>query len=114
MWTFVAHGESPVAARERVQQESLADARRALEAALPHLLSHEREETRLAHLDAVVNVETVGTLQAKLDRIAALAEEWRYKGEYGWGAWQEGHGPDPEGYVLDYVAGQLRVAIRDE
>jgi hypothetical protein len=30
----------------------------ALEAAAPHLLSHEREQTRLAHLDAMVNRET--------------------------------------------------------
>ena len=33
-------------------------ARAALEAAAPHLLAHEREETRLAHLDAMVNRET--------------------------------------------------------
>ena len=44
-------------------------ARAALEAAAPHMLSHEREETRLAHVDAVVNAETVGKLQAKLDAI---------------------------------------------
>jgi len=39
----------------------------ALEAAAPHMLSHEREETRLAHLDAVVNRETSR---------AQLAEAW--------------------------------------
>jgi hypothetical protein len=33
VWTFAAHGESPTAARDRVQRESLADARRALAAA---------------------------------------------------------------------------------
>ena len=50
--------------------------RAALEAAAPHMLSHEREETRLAHLDAVVNAETVDKLQATLDRVEALAAEW--------------------------------------
>lgn len=48
---------------------------------------------------------------AKLEKIAALAEKWRYKGEFGWGAWQEGHGPDPEGYVLDTAAGEIRAAL---
>lgn len=49
-------------------------ARAALEAALPILLSHEREETRLAHLDAVVNAATVDELQAKLDVLLVLHE----------------------------------------
>jgi hypothetical protein len=49
--------------------------------------------------------------KAKLERVEALAEKWRYKGEFGWGAWQEGHGPDPEGYVLDSVAGEIRAAL---
>lgn len=48
---------------------------------------------------------------AKLAAVAALAEAWRYKGEFGWGAWQEGHGPDPEGYVLDACAGEIRAAL---
>ena len=34
---------------------------------------------------------------AALARVRALAEKWRYKGEFGWGAWQEGHGPRPGG-----------------
>lgn len=38
--------------------EAIALARLALEAAAPHMLSHEREQTRLAHLDAMVNRET--------------------------------------------------------
>jgi len=41
-------------------------AREALEAAAPILLSHEREETRLAHVDAVVNAETVDRLEKEL------------------------------------------------
>jgi hypothetical protein len=51
--------------------------------------------------------------QAALDAALALAEEWRYKGEHGWGAWQEGHGPDPEGYALDGASADLRAAIHD-
>lgn len=43
--------------------------------------------------------------------MAALAEEWRYKGEFGWGAWQEGEGPDPEGWALDIAAGKIRDAL---
>lgn len=50
-------------------------------------------------------------LLAALHAVEALAEKWRYKGEFGWGAWQEGQGPDPEGYVLDCAAGELRAAI---
>jgi len=37
-----------------------------LEAAHPILLSHEREEARLAHVDAVVNAETVDRLEKEL------------------------------------------------
>lgn len=50
-------------------------------------------------------------LQARLDASAALAEEWRYKGEHGRGPWQEGYGPDHEGFVLDGAAGELRKAL---
>lgn len=52
-------------------------------------------------------------LLAALDAALALAEEWRYKGEFGWGAWQEGQGPDPEGHVLDGASADLRAAIYD-
>jgi hypothetical protein len=52
-------------------------------------------------------------LIAAVDAVLALAEEWRYKGEFGWGAWQEGQGPDPEGYILDTAAGELRAAIEN-
>jgi hypothetical protein len=47
--------------------------RAALEAAAPHLLSHEREETRLAHLDAVVNARTVDRYQAVVDALHTWA-----------------------------------------
>jgi len=43
-----------------------------LEAAYPHLLSHEREETRLAHVDAVVNAGTVSKYEAMVERVEAV------------------------------------------
>jgi hypothetical protein len=51
-------------------------ARKALEAAAPHMLSHEREQTRLAHLDAMVNRET---------KRAELAEAW----DAGWNSFAD-------------------------
>lgn len=53
----------------------------ALEAAYPILLSHEREQTRLAHLDAMVNAATVDTLEKKLVLAEALLRN------YGRGGW---------------------------
>jgi hypothetical protein len=50
---------------------------------------------------------------AALDAVLALAEQWRYKGEFGWGAWQEGHGPDLEGTVLDSAAADIRAAVTE-
>lgn len=47
----------------------------ALEAAAPHMLSHEREETQLAHLDAVVNARTVDKLNAAIEAVLALTCE---------------------------------------
>ena len=49
-----------------------------------------------------------------LERVRALAEDWRYKGEYGWGPWQAGEGPDPEGAALDWAASKIRRAIDGE
>lgn len=46
-----------------------------------------------------------------IGRARALAEKWRYKGEFGTGPWQEGHGPDEEGYILDRCAAELRAAL---
>lgn len=48
--------------------------RAAIEAAAPHMLSHEREETRLAHVDAVVNAATVDRLEREMRE--AIAEAW--------------------------------------
>lgn len=50
-------------------------ARTILEAAAPHMLSHEREQTRLAHLDAMVNRET---------KQAELAAAWDDGHLMGW------------------------------
>ncbi len=50
-------------------------------------------------------------LAAQVARVEALAEEWRYKGQFGWGPWQIGEGPDPEGYVMDHCASALRAAL---
>ena len=52
-------------------------------------------------------------LAAQVARVEKLAEEWRYKGQFGWGAWQLGEGPDPEGYVMDHCASALRAALAD-
>jgi hypothetical protein len=57
--------------------------------------------------------DTARKQQAAIDAALALAEEWRYKGEHGWGAWQEGHGPDREGYILDGASADLRAAITE-
>ena len=67
---------------QEVRDEAVADMRAGLEAAYQHLLSHEREETRLAHVDAVVNAQSVDKLQAKLDRAEALAAAWEARGEH--------------------------------
>lgn len=50
------------------------EARELLEAAAPILLSHEREEARLAHIDAVVNAQTADRLEAELEQ--ARIEAW--------------------------------------
>ena len=60
-WSRLAHHF------DDTEEESWKDELRlALEAAAPILLSHEREETRLAHVDAVVNAETVDRLEKEL------------------------------------------------
>jgi len=49
--------------------------------------------------------------RAALEQVKVLADKWRYKGEFGWGAWQEGEGPDPEGYALDHAAWEIYAAL---
>jgi hypothetical protein len=77
-----------------------ADALPALVAALVRVTA-ERDRAR----------DLAARLEEQLARVEALAEEWRYKGEFGWGAWQEGYGPDPEGMVHDDAATRLRAAL---
>ena len=48
--------------------------KRALEAAAPYMLSHERQLTADAHRDAVVNRETADRLERELE--TAKAEAW--------------------------------------
>lgn len=55
--------------------------------------------------------ERTAAIRLPLDRLRALADEWRYKGEFGWGAWQEGYGPDQEGWVRDQCSAELRAAL---
>lgn len=47
-------------------------------------------------------------LLAAIQAVDELIEEWRYKGEFGWGPWQMGEGPDFEGYILDNAAAEMR------
>lgn len=54
---------------------------------------------------------TVARLLAAVEAVMELAENWRYKGEFGWGAWQEGHGPDETGQALDHASSELRIAL---
>ena len=62
----------------------------------------------------IANAPTdIARLVAALEAVQKLAEEWRYKGEFGWGAWQEGYGPDPEGYVLDHASTDILNAINE-
>ena len=56
----------------------------------------------------------VDAQQAKLDAVAALAEKWRYKGEFGWGPWQIGDGPDETGAAFDQASCDLRAMITGE
>ena len=80
---------------ERGQWEM--EARAALEAALPHMLSHEREQTRLAHVDAVVNAQTVDRLERELAE--ARAEAW----QEGWAHYRKHFSPNfPEFGINPY------------
>lgn len=66
--------------------------------------------------DSVIDhIAAVATepLRARLAAVAALAASWKYKGEFGWGPWQSGEGPDFEGQLLDQCATELLVALAD-
>jgi hypothetical protein len=59
---------------EQVKAAYLDEARAALEAAAPHMLSHERQQTADAHRDAIVNRDTVDRLEREL--LTARADAW--------------------------------------
>lgn len=121
--------EELTAIRERLRDETRAPGYRKFKAHAPgdiqHLLAEvERLTGRLnqdvglllGERDRALELsrsmaQEVHNAQARLDKVRALAEKWRYKGEFGWGAWQEGHGPDPEGAALDHAATELLRAI---
>lgn len=76
-----------------------------------HALGTHRLSGRTDELERRLAEAGARILNNRMAAIWALAETWRYKGEFGWGAWQEGEGPDPEGYVLDRAAAALRAAL---
>lgn len=95
-----------------------------------HVLTAESTEPRFAYIvpavtgdgpTSAINAEFIAAarslipeLVAALEKVKALAEEWRYKGEFGWGPWQTGDGPDQEGWILDSASAQLRLAMGSE
>lgn len=87
-------------------------ARGELREALAVLLAHERAGKLSAWglADALLS-GPLAPLLAKLAAVEALADSWTYKGEFGWGSWHEGQGPDGEGQVLDHAASEIRRAL---
>lgn len=77
----------------------------ALEAAIPTLLSHEREETRLAHLDAMVNAASVSKYERAIDAIHALADKWDVDG---WNADMPLNARAGAGYIRAAIAEALK------
>ena len=71
---------------------------------------------RLAHMtEARDNARAeVERLTAQVERVRALADEWTYKGEFGWDDGSHAYGPDCEGQALDYAAAKLRRALDEE
>lgn len=69
--------------------------------------------TLMPELIAALAAERAETtrLRAAVERVRAVAEAWRYKGEFGWGPWQAGEGPDHEGYILDQAAYRILAAL---
>lgn len=50
-------------------------------------------------------------LAKAVERVRALAEGWRYKGEHGYGPWQAGSGPSPDGEALDWASSLILRAL---
>ena len=53
-------------------------------------------------------------LAAKIERVRALADEWTYKGEFGWDDGSHAYGTDCVVQALDYAAAELRRALDEE
>ena len=90
----------------------------ALRAAYGHWWRYERIPTNLS---ISVRRQTLAELcdrleaaEAEVAAVRELAESWRYEGEFGWGPWQEGNGPDFEGQVLDDAARAILRALDGE
>jgi hypothetical protein len=62
------------------------------------------KQARVQRFRAIRAEDERDRLAAAVERVRVLAEDWRYKGEFGWGAWQEGYGPDQAGLALDDAA----------
>ena len=66
----------------------------------------------LGILDALNAAEAERDRLAKaVERVRALAEGWRYKGEHGYGPWQAGSGPSPDGEALDWASSLILRAL---
>ena len=78
-------------------------------------LTAERDEARLLMGDWAARAGAAEAerddLAAAVERVRALAEEWRYKGEHGHGPWQAGSGPSPEGEALDWASSLILRAL---
>ena len=87
---------------------ALADALRAANL-LPPAPASEAVPRLVAERDRARDIAVA--LEGQVAAVQAVAEEWRYKGECGWGPWQMGNGPDPEGQVLDECASAIRAVL---
>ena len=56
----------------------------------------------------------VKRLTAQVERVRALADEWTYKGEFGWDDGSHAYGTDCVVQALDYAAAELRRALDEE
>lgn len=74
LWEPNEHGDEWATEFPTYKDYLRAEARKALEAAAPYMLSHERQQTADAHRDAMVNRDTVDRLERELEN--AKAEAW--------------------------------------
>lgn len=107
--TEAARAGDVFAARDCTRQDALFIAA-ANPAAVLGLLDH------LAHMrEARDNARAeVERLTAQVERVRALADEWTYNGEFGWGDGSHAYGTDCVVQALDYAAAELRRALHEE